>query len=105
MPPTVRYSWDSSRCITSRQSARARRMRRCACCGKRCSAVALLKSQCWTQMPGCDGAQLGKLIAAEEGLRLTRRILLISSGQRGDLAELGFAGYLLKPVTQRDLMD
>jgi two-component system, sensor histidine kinase and response regulator len=35
-------------------------------------------------------------------------ILLTSSGQRGDgrmFAELGFAGYLLKPVTQRDLTD
>jgi CheY-like chemotaxis protein len=35
-------------------------------------------------------------------------VLLTSSGQRGDgkiFADLGFAGYLLKPVTQRDLID
>jgi two-component system, sensor histidine kinase and response regulator len=60
------------------------------------------------QMPGCDGATLGKTILAEPALRGTRLILLTSSGQRGDgrmFSELGFAGYLLKPVTQRDLMD
>ena len=35
-------------------------------------------------------------------------MLLTSSGQRGDgscFADIGFAGYLLKPVTQRDLID
>jgi CheY-like chemotaxis protein len=60
------------------------------------------------QMPGCDGAKLGKMILSEAGLQTTRLVLLTSSGQRGDgklFAELGFAGYLLKPVTQRDLTD
>jgi two-component system, sensor histidine kinase and response regulator len=60
------------------------------------------------QMPGCDGATLGKTILAEPALRITRLILLTSSGQRGDgrlFSELGFAGYLLKPVTHRDLTD
>jgi CheY-like chemotaxis protein len=60
------------------------------------------------QMPGCDGAKLGAMINSEAALRSTRLILLTSSGQRGDgrmFAELGFAGYLLKPVTQRDLTD
>jgi two-component system, sensor histidine kinase and response regulator len=60
------------------------------------------------QMPGCDGAKLGKMILSEIALQATRLILLTSSGQRGDgrlFAELGFAGYLLKPVTQRDLTD
>jgi two-component system, sensor histidine kinase and response regulator len=60
------------------------------------------------QMPGCDGAKLGKMILSEPGLQSTRLILLTSSGQRGDgkmFAALGFAGYLLKPVTQRDLTD
>jgi PAS domain S-box-containing protein len=60
------------------------------------------------QMPGCDGATLGKTILAEHALRGARLILLTSSGQRGDgrmFSELGFAGYLLKPVTQRDLTD
>jgi two-component system, sensor histidine kinase and response regulator len=60
------------------------------------------------QMPGCDGATLGKTILAEPALRNARLILLTSSGQRGDgrmFSELGFAGYLLKPVTHRDLTD
>jgi PAS domain S-box-containing protein len=60
------------------------------------------------QMPGCDGASLGKTILAEPALRGARLILLTSSGQRGDgrmFSELGFAGYLLKPVTHRDLTD
>jgi two-component system, sensor histidine kinase and response regulator len=60
------------------------------------------------QMPGCDGAKLGTTILSEAALQSTRLILLTSSGQRGEgrlFAELGFAGYLLKPVTQRDLMD
>ena len=41
-------------------------------------------------------------------LKSTRLILLTSSGQRGDgrmFADIGFAGYLLKPVTQRDLTE
>jgi PAS domain S-box-containing protein len=60
------------------------------------------------QMPGCDGATLGKTIIAEQALQGARLILLTSSGQRGDgrlFSELGFAGYLLKPVTHRDLTD
>jgi CheY-like chemotaxis protein/HPt (histidine-containing phosphotransfer) domain-containing protein len=60
------------------------------------------------QMPDCDGERLGKLIISDTTLKRTRLILLTSSGQRGDghtFAELGFAGYLLKPVTQRDLVD
>ncbi len=60
------------------------------------------------QMPGCDGAQLGRIIVDDAALKSTRLVLLTSSGQRGDgqlFAEIGFAGYLLKPVTQRDLTD
>ena len=60
------------------------------------------------QMPGCDGATLGKTILAEDALGGARLILLTSSGQRGDgrmFSELGFAAYLLKPVTHRDLTD
>ncbi len=57
-------------------------------------------------MPDCDGAELGRIVNQDEGLRATRLILLTSSGQRGDaqrFADIGFAGYLLKPVIQRDL--
>jgi len=60
------------------------------------------------QMPDCDGAQLGRIIVDDAALKSTRLVLLTSSGQRGDgqlFAEIGFAGYLLKPVTQRDLTD
>jgi signal transduction histidine kinase/DNA-binding response OmpR family regulator len=60
------------------------------------------------QMPGIDGAELGRTIVKDTALKSTRLVLLTSSGQRGDgqlFADIGFAGYLLKPVTQRDLTD
>jgi PAS domain S-box-containing protein len=60
------------------------------------------------QMPGYDGAKLGAAILNDEQIKRTRLVLLTSSGQRGDgrlFADLGFAGYLLKPVTQGDLTD
>jgi two-component system sensor histidine kinase/response regulator len=66
--------------------------------------VALIDSQ----MPDCDGETLGRKILADPRLSETRLVLLTSVGRRGDahrVAELGFAGYLLKPVTQRDLVD
>jgi signal transduction histidine kinase/DNA-binding response OmpR family regulator len=58
------------------------------------------------QMPGCDGAELGRRINTDPLLKSTRLVLLTSSGQHSEgqrFAELGFAGYLLKPVAQRDL--
>ena len=60
------------------------------------------------QMPECDGAELGRRIVADAQLECTRLVLLTSSGQWGDgklFADIGFAGYLLKPVTQRDLTE
>jgi PAS domain S-box-containing protein len=60
------------------------------------------------QMPGCDGATLGKTILEDPAINAVRLVLLTSSGQRGEgrlFADLGFAGYLLKPVTHRDLTD
>jgi two-component system sensor histidine kinase/response regulator len=59
-------------------------------------------------MPECDGAQLGRAIVQDAALKSTRLVLLTSSGQRGDgqmFADIGFAGYLIKPVTQRDLTE
>jgi signal transduction histidine kinase/CheY-like chemotaxis protein len=59
-------------------------------------------------MPDCDGAELGRIIVRDQTLKATRLILLTSSGQRGDgqlFADIGFAAYLLKPVTQRDLTE
>jgi signal transduction histidine kinase/CheY-like chemotaxis protein len=58
------------------------------------------------QMPDCDGAELGRRINADPLLNSTRLVLLTSSGPQSEghrFAELGFAGYLLKPVAQRDL--
>jgi len=60
------------------------------------------------QMPGCDGAELGRIINADPQLNSTRLVLLTSSGQSEDhkhFAELGFAGFLIKPVMQSDLID
>jgi PAS domain S-box-containing protein len=60
------------------------------------------------QMPDCDGAELGRLLVNDDTLDCTRLILLTSSGQRGEgqlFADIGFAGYLLKPVAQRDLTE
>ncbi|MBS0420794.1 MAG: response regulator [Proteobacteria bacterium] len=59
-------------------------------------------------MPDGDGAELGRVIVNDETLDCTRLILLTSSGQRGEgqmFADIGFAGYLLKPVAQRDLTE
>jgi len=59
-------------------------------------------------MPGCDGAELGRIIVQEQGVRLTRLILLTSSGQRGGdqmFEDIGFFAYMLKPVTQGDLTE
>jgi PAS domain S-box-containing protein len=59
-------------------------------------------------MPACDGAELGRIIIKDETLKSIRLILLTSSGQRGDgpmFADIGFAGYLLKPVALRDLTE
>ncbi|MET0499184.1 MAG: response regulator [Steroidobacteraceae bacterium] len=60
------------------------------------------------QMPAQEGTEFGRRVLADARLRSTRLVLLTYSGLRGDgqrFAELGFAGYLLKPVTQRDLVD
>jgi two-component system sensor histidine kinase/response regulator len=60
------------------------------------------------QMPDCDGSELGRRIMQDKELGNTRLILLTSSGRRGDgqlFADIGFAGYLQKPVAQRDLIE
>jgi signal transduction histidine kinase/ligand-binding sensor domain-containing protein/CheY-like chemotaxis protein/HPt (histidine-containing phosphotransfer) domain-containing protein len=59
-------------------------------------------------MPDCDGFELGRQISAEDRYKGTRLVLLTSArGIRGadDFAQLGFAAYLLKPVSYRDLRD
>jgi len=59
-------------------------------------------------MPGCDGFELGRRISDDERFKATRLVLLTSAlGIRGaeDFAKLGFAAYLLKPVSQRELRE
>jgi signal transduction histidine kinase/ligand-binding sensor domain-containing protein/DNA-binding response OmpR family regulator len=59
-------------------------------------------------MPGCDGFELGHRIVSDERFKATRLVLLTSAqGIRGaeDFAKLGFAAYLLKPVSQRELRE
>jgi two-component system sensor histidine kinase/response regulator len=59
-------------------------------------------------MPEIDGSQLGRLIREDPTLRSTRVVLLTSSGQPGEsshYSRLGFAAYLLKPVSHGDLVD
>ncbi len=60
------------------------------------------------QMPGMDGENLGRNIKQDQELADTLLIMLSSIGERGDTArlkELGFAGYLSKPVKQSQLYD
>ena len=59
-------------------------------------------------MPETDGQALGRQIKADPQLRETILVMLTSSTRRGDgrnLKELGFAGYLVKPVKQSHLFD
>jgi signal transduction histidine kinase/ligand-binding sensor domain-containing protein/CheY-like chemotaxis protein/HPt (histidine-containing phosphotransfer) domain-containing protein len=59
-------------------------------------------------MPGCDGYELGRRISSAGRFKDTRLVLLTSAREiRGaeDFAALGFAAYLLKPVSQRDLRE
>ncbi len=59
-------------------------------------------------MPGCTGAELGMMINTDPQLKAARLVMLTSSGSLSDstkFAEIGFAGYLLKPISQRDLID
>jgi CheY-like chemotaxis protein len=59
-------------------------------------------------MPDIDGAELGRRINSDPRLNGARRVLLTSSAFHGDaqnFAQLGFAGYLLKPVAESDLID
>jgi PAS domain S-box-containing protein len=59
-------------------------------------------------MPGMDGEGLARAIKSDQTLAPTILVLMTSIGQRGDaqrMAELGFAGYLVKPARQSDLFD
>jgi two-component system, sensor histidine kinase and response regulator len=60
------------------------------------------------EMPGMDGAELGRSIKADPALAAMRLLLLSSSGRTGDVAlagEIGFDAYLRKPARQSHLRD
>jgi signal transduction histidine kinase/CheY-like chemotaxis protein/HPt (histidine-containing phosphotransfer) domain-containing protein len=57
-------------------------------------------------MPGCDGLELGRRISQDPRFAPMRLVLLTSAGRMFSsetLVKLGFAAYLLKPVTHREL--
>jgi signal transduction histidine kinase/DNA-binding response OmpR family regulator len=59
------------------------------------------------QMPGMDGAELGRAIRADATLATIRLILLTSLGQHGgkaQAADVGFAACLTKPARKADLL-
>ena len=58
------------------------------------------------EMPGMDGDDLCRLIKADPLLNATLMVMVTSLGLRGDaaqLAKIGFAAYLTKPVRQKQL--
>ena len=58
------------------------------------------------QMPGMDGATLGRTIRGDERLADLRMVMLTSVGNRGDarkFADMGFDGYLNKPLKHLEL--
>lgn len=60
------------------------------------------------QMPGMDGATLGKSIKDHEHSKLVKMIMMTSMSERGDarfFSELGFSAYFPKPATNSDLFD
>ena len=58
-------------------------------------------------MPGMDGAMLGQAIKNDKLMRNAPGIIVFPGGTRGcsPVREIGFAGYLVKPVRQSDLFN
>ncbi len=60
------------------------------------------------EMPGMDGATLGRKVKADQTLCRTLLVLLTSKANRGDakaMQEIGFAAYLTKPIKSSQLHD
>jgi PAS domain S-box-containing protein len=58
------------------------------------------------QMPGMDGEAVGVAIKADKRLADTRLVMLTSMGTRGKtrrFAEIGFTGYMNKPIRHQEL--
>jgi CheY-like chemotaxis protein len=61
-----------------------------------------------SNMPGIDGFALVEQARQEASLRQTTIMMLTSAGRRGDAArcrELGIAAYLIKPVSESELLE
>ena len=60
------------------------------------------------QMPGMDGASLGRAIRSDRRLAHTRMVMLTSMGAKEDIQsfqEIGFAAYVNKPIHHDELRD
>ena len=60
------------------------------------------------QMPGTDGATLGKMLKEDKRFAAIPLVMMTSQAQRGDAAEfakLGFSGYFPKPVSPNILLE
>ncbi len=60
------------------------------------------------EMPEMDGQSLAEVIKGDPAISQVRLVLLTSLGRRGDAArarEVGFVGYLTKPVRQQKLQE
>ena len=60
------------------------------------------------QMPGMDGAALGRAIRADRRMSDTRMVLLTSIGAQGDVQrfyEIGFSAYVNKPIRHEELKE
>jgi two-component system, sensor histidine kinase and response regulator len=60
------------------------------------------------QMPRMDGITLGRKIKSDQTLTETALVMLTSAGKRGDAImchDIGFSGYLTKPVTRNHLRE
>ncbi len=59
------------------------------------------------QMPGMDGAALGRAVKADALLAGTRLVMLTSLGNLGDghlFESIGFSGYAVKPIQHEELL-
>ena len=60
------------------------------------------------QMPGMDGATLGKAINSDVKLSETKLIMMTSLGERGDakmFEKIGFSAYMTKPMRHQELFN
>jgi len=60
------------------------------------------------QMPGMDGAELGKKISKDSRFSKMKLVMMTSMGHQGEaryFADLGFSAYFPKPATTSDLFD